>query len=327
MKALKAQLRALLRGSGADLPQQCALGTPDPQQQVRVWLRGPVGDLDVTDRHALACGAPFKLGVYLGETQFVPGDAYRLHLHSGNERETLLGEVSLECEEIIQLGGPRITLFGARGFRNLCLPALDVWRQYAFFSYQRWNARHRKAPDEVKPTWLAFHCMTVLFICPRPVVLVSVAHGSRFNMFPMNLMANAPGGHFVFALNSHRKACPLILEAGRLAVCSVPVEKAEDARALARNHRVETIDEASLTFGLRRSPKFDLPVPEFSTRIRELQVVTSHDLGSHTLVVAKIVHDERWEQRAEFFMVHGIYETWRRRNGLEPFTSADGPTQ
>jgi flavin reductase (DIM6/NTAB) family NADH-FMN oxidoreductase RutF len=315
--AFKESLRRLFRGEDADLPQQCALGTPDPQAQVRVWLRGPAGHIDVTDSHSLACGAPFKLGVYFDSgTRIAAGEAYRLHMHAEDTQQTLLGEVSLECEGAIEAEGTRITLFGARGFRNLCLPAFDVWRQYAFFTYQRWNARHRKASDEVKPTWLAFHCMTVLFICPRPVVLVSVAHQGRFNMFPMNLMANAPDGHFVFALNSHRKACPLILDAGRLTICSVPVDKASDARALARNHRAETIDEKSLTFGLRRSPNLGLPVPEFATRIRELEVVYSHNLGSHTLVMAKITHDERWEQRAEFFMIHGIYQTWRRRHGL-----------
>lgn len=315
VSALKRTLRQWLRSGDADVPHECVLGSLDPQRQVRVLLRTPGAVIDVTDRHTLASATPFRLAIGLVTPEQVkPGDRFSLQFLSWDVGENLLAEMSIECEGAWE-GAPHIALFRALAFRNHCLPFWDFWRQRAFFTYRNWRRKGTAVP-ETAPTPFEFHCVTTLFVCPRPVMLVSVRQGSRYNMFPMNLAGSAPDGHFLFALNRHRKAAPLVREAGRLALCSVPVEQAAEVRALGGNHRLDSIAEDSLRFPLRRSPSYGLPVPAFSTRLREVEVLATRDLGSHEFFVGKVTHEERWEQRAEFFMIHGFYEIWRRRQGL-----------
>jgi flavin reductase (DIM6/NTAB) family NADH-FMN oxidoreductase RutF len=154
----------------------------------------------------------------------------------------------------------------------------------------------------------------VFFICPRPVVLVSVAHGEKGNIFPMNLMGPLGNGYFAFALNSARQAAPLVERAGKLALSSLPIDQFAVARQLGKNHRREFVDWNQLSFETKKSTALALPVPRFALRIREMEVEAVRRLGSHTLFVARILGEEHWAEGAQCFMIHGIYKAWRQKS-------------
>jgi flavin reductase (DIM6/NTAB) family NADH-FMN oxidoreductase RutF len=156
--------------------------------------------------------------------------------------------------------------------------------------------------------------MVVFFICPRPVVLVSVQHKDEGNVFPMNLMGPIGEGKFAFALNSTRHAAPIVVNARRAAISNVPLAEAVLAKGLGRNHLKTSIDLSKLPFESRPSHTFGFPVPDFAVRVRELEIESSQRLGSHTFFIARLVHDERFTAAQEFFYVHGIYQSWRVRN-------------
>jgi hypothetical protein len=65
------------------------------------------------------------------------------------------------------------------------------------------------------------------------------------------------------------------------------------------------------------SPNLGLPTPDFALRVREIQVEGAHKVGSHTLFIARIVHDDRWAHGPEMFVVHGIYQAARHRSHAE----------
>jgi flavin reductase (DIM6/NTAB) family NADH-FMN oxidoreductase RutF len=163
---------------------------------------------------------------------------------------------------------------------------------------------------------LAARSMNVFFMCPRPVVLVSVRHQEAGNLFPMNLFGPVGVGSFAFALNSTRKAAPLVERAGRVALSSVPFNQAEVARRLGKNHLKESVDWAQLPFSTTPSPALGLPVPSFALRVRELEIVAARRLGSHSLFFARQLGDERWKQDLQFCMIQGIYQAWRLRAGV-----------
>ena len=89
--------------------------------------------------------------------------------------------------------------------------------------------------------------MIVSFICPRPVV-VSAISGDRSNMFPMNRRGSVSDGYFAFALDSTRRAAPLVARAGSVALSSIPIAQSEVARLLGKNHKegVSSVGPASL---------------------------------------------------------------------------------
>jgi flavin reductase (DIM6/NTAB) family NADH-FMN oxidoreductase RutF len=160
--------------------------------------------------------------------------------------------------------------------------------------------------------------MIAAFICPRPGVLVSAVSGNRSNLFPMNLLGNLGEGYFAFALDSTRLAAPLVADAGSVALSGIPMEHSEVARPLGKNHKRETISWNQLPFPTKPSSALSIPVPCFASRVIELQIESTHNLGSHTFFVARVIRDERYHDGAQFFMVHGIYQSWRLANHHEP---------
>jgi flavin reductase (DIM6/NTAB) family NADH-FMN oxidoreductase RutF len=311
LPAFKA-LKRLAMGDSV-FPQQVTVGMRDPQCEIGVWLHGLGEPRDVTQRHVMACVDPLMIGVVFDPDWKIPAESeaklcLRFVARRGSQR--LLGEIRLAVAGM-PFGEDGLRLFRVRGSSNYCLPKLRLWAHFAYLFYRRWRFNNN---PEIKISPREAHTMVAFFICPRPVVLVSVQHGDEGNVFPMNLMGPIGEGKFAFALNSTRHAAPIVVKARRAAISNVPLTEAALAKALGRNHLKTSIDLSDLPFESRRSPVFGFPVPDFAVRVRELEIESSQRLGSHTFFIARLVHDERITVAQEFFYVHGIYQSWRVRN-------------
>lgn len=294
-----------------NLPAQCTLGLPDPQPEVSVWLHGAGAPRDVTHNHVLACAAPFRIGICLDRDALNGNPRLALLFRERNANQQLLGEIALRPVDALPAGERRLQLFEVRSCKNYCLPRPRLWALYLFQEYLRWRGR---TDPEVPISRRGEHAMIVFFMCPRPVVLVSVMHGETGNLFPMNLMGPLGNGYFAFSLNSSRQAAPLVERAGRVALSNFSDEQFPVARLLGKNHRREFVEWNKLPFETKKSLALGLPVPCFAMRTRELEIETVRKLGSHTLFVAHIIGEELWTQQAQCFMIHGIYKTWREKN-------------
>jgi flavin reductase (DIM6/NTAB) family NADH-FMN oxidoreductase RutF len=293
-----------------DYPQQCAVGLREPQADVAVWLHGIGDPCDVTYNHFMACGGPFTIGVGL--------DGARQQLMKENTRpalkflqrygsQQLLGEIALRWRSMVPVGDQQLALFQVKDYRNYCLPPARLWARYAQYAYQRSRADH----SDVAITTHEIHAMIVFYICPRPVTLVSVVHGTTGNIFPMNLMGPIGNSYFCFALNSATPVANLVERAGEIALSNIPLEQSSLAFQFGKHHRREGIDLSRLPFATRTSAALGLPAPEFALRVREMQIESARKLGSHTMFVARTVQDEHWKDGLEFFVEHGIYRAWR----------------
>jgi len=308
--ARKALRRAVL--GNADLPQQCTIALRDPQSEMEVWLHGLGPALNVTRNHMIACASPSTIAVGLDGPRIKPGTPLLLKFHEQGGGHALLGELGLESSAALQTGGGDMHLLEVRRTENYCLPRLRILSYSLFHGFLR--ARNNIDTD-VPITALSASAMTVLFSCPRPVVLVSLESGDSGNIFPMNLMGPIGDGYFAFALNSRRRAASLVERAGRVAISSIPFDQAAVARKLGRNHQREAVNWSELPFRITPSSAFGIPVPDFASRVREVEIETIRKLGSHTLFVARIVRDETWSDDPQFFMIHGLYQAWRRNSG------------
>jgi flavin reductase (DIM6/NTAB) family NADH-FMN oxidoreductase RutF len=116
-----------------------------------------------------------------------------------------------------------------------------------------------------------------------------------------------------FALNSLRAAAPLVERAGRAVLSNIPSDQAEVARQLRGNHRQKNVRWDQLPFETKPSASLGIPVPDFALRVREMEIGAVRKLGSHTLFVARVTHDECRSAGPQFTMVHGIYQARRLR--------------
>jgi flavin reductase (DIM6/NTAB) family NADH-FMN oxidoreductase RutF len=312
---LRQLAKTILFGPG-NFAQQHPIALSDPQQEVTVLLHGMSEPLDVTYSHVMACGAPFTIGVGLENAQssVAKHSPLSLRFYSRGAGGKLLGSIALQPSAVIPAGNRQLHLFHSRGYQNFCLPKPWLWTRYLQYA----RARALSPPPDVRLTIRELHSMFVFYICPRPVVLGGVSDNAGSNVFPMNLMGPIGGGYFSFALNSSRNVTSLVERARRVALSSLPLETSPTVFQLGRNHRFEHIDLTSLPFSLKVSPAFSLPVPEFALRTREMQVEAVHKVGSHSLFIARTIHEERLAPGPEMFVVHGIYQAVRHKSRRAP---------
>ncbi|HTH52354.1 MAG TPA: flavin reductase [Edaphobacter sp.] len=323
-QAVHQHLRRLLLGD-TDLPAACDIALEHPQHEIKVWLHGQNIPCDVTFRHSIVCASPFTFCIGFDpedRPQLVEGSIATLRFEEGSGSRHLLGEIDVRLKTILPVEEHTMALFEAVRARNLCISRAHLAAHDLFYQYVAWKNR---AKNEVKVSPLDSACNAIGFICPRPVVLVSVRDEDSGSIFPMNLFGNLGGDYFAFALTRKKKAAPLVEQIGRLALSTVPFDHASTVRKLAGNHYIQSIDWAHLPFSLRASKKLGLPIPEFAIRVCELQVCKAQPLGSHTFFLAKILHTEINAIQPEFNMIHGHYAAYRavatRREAVRQTTS------
>jgi flavin reductase (DIM6/NTAB) family NADH-FMN oxidoreductase RutF len=267
--------------------------------------------LDVTNRHITACCAPLVIGVSMGRGQYTSRKnaaeiSLRFHERGGHKR--LLGVIRLEPKTTISLDKSELILFNVLGSSNYCLPRLRLWAHYLPQAYLNWRKLHS---FDVKMTSLEIRASQVAFIRPHPLMLGSIAGEWGGNIFPMNLLGDLGNDDFAFALKDSRRPAHLVERAGCIAVSNVPLPLCSTAFRLAINHTKQSIDWDQLSFALKVSKEFRIPVPISAPRVREMTVNEVHKIGSHTLFIARIVSDERFSNEPQVNIIHGFYQHWR----------------
>ncbi len=312
---LRRRLASLAFGSDP-LPQFCNLGLRDPQSDIKVWLVGTNTARDVTLRNVLAATRPLTVGIGVEdvEPEALSRNRLELEFRQVDGTKPLLGKMSLVFVDAIRLEkGGWLCLFRTQRPANYCLARSTIWRRYLHSSYSQWRNLRGPNPPKVRMVARELHALFVFYICPRPVVLVSVANGMANNIFPMDLIGPIGRQQFSIALHTASKALPLIERSRRVALSSIPVEKISLAYQLGRNHNEASISWSSVPFALATSSNFGLPIPDFALRVRELEVTQLRQMGSHTLIIGRIITDNPVVDGLQFFQAHGFHERWRKQ--------------
>jgi flavin reductase (DIM6/NTAB) family NADH-FMN oxidoreductase RutF len=301
------------------LPQAFTIGLAEPQNEIKVWLHGTSVPIDVTHRHSMACADPFTVCIALDEEQkFTETELERLSLKfcERNGQKRILGRINLNGKRttVVPVTGAQLILFEVRSSANYCIPKARIWAHYLLHRYSLW----RKVDSAgIKMSFLERRAVMVMFIRPHPVVLVSLGGEADGNIFPMNIMGDLEHGYFAFALKNSRLAARLVERSTRLALSDVPLSQTSLAYRLGVNHGKLSIDWDELPFATKSSAKFKIRVPVFAQRVREMEVETIRNLGSHTFFVARMIHDERFADSVGLCIVHGFYQAWRLKGHRE----------
>jgi flavin reductase (DIM6/NTAB) family NADH-FMN oxidoreductase RutF len=294
-------------------PQEFTLGLREPQAEVTVWLHGAGEPRDVTHRHSMVCASPLTICIGFDEGQGTnEKDLANLTLKfcERDGRKRVLGEIGLKAQVIAAEAGSKFVLFEARSSRNFCLPKARLCAHYLLHAYRQWRSDNTKG---IKMTFLERRAGMVIFICPRPIMLVSVGSREDGNIFPMNILGNLGNGYLGFALRGARLAAGLVERAGRIALSSLPLAQGTLAYQLANNHTRKSIDWSQLPFATKMSTTLNIPVPEFAQRVREVEIKSVRAIGSHQFFIARIVGEEKFSDGLEFCSIHGFYQAWRLR--------------
>ena len=56
---------------------------------------------------------------------------------------------------------------------------------------------------------------------------------------------------------------------------------------------------------------FNIPIPEFAPRVREVEIQSVRAIGSHQFFIARIIREDKFCDGLEFCSIHGFYQSWR----------------
>jgi flavin reductase (DIM6/NTAB) family NADH-FMN oxidoreductase RutF len=293
----------------ANYPWYGAVGLRDPQERVKVWLNGFGDTVDVTRNNVVAALRPFTIGVMLASQQVDRvGQTPELRIEDERLQPRLLGRIRLRLTRTITLPDHRFCLFESAGSENFSASAAGL-RLYYWQEQRRARSRRRKDPYNFQMAPADLRAMHVFYICPRPVVLVSVKHEDAGNLFPMDLIGPTGSPWFSMALRNTSPAVRLMQSSRRMALASIPFSWKEIAYQLAKHHKARQIDWGDLPFDTTRSLLFGLNVPREALRVREVRVHEFHEVGSHTLFLTAVERETIPEGSGgpQLFHVFGSY--------------------
>lgn len=296
------------------LPQWPPVALREPQAAVSVRLVTAPGEFDVTQAAVVAALRPLTLAVGLDTALMSAIEACRevqlqfVDLESGR----IVGVLQLRQVRYWSTAGVTLGFFEIQRGAQRCL-------RWPYRSWNHWlqNRRMRRNTDPnnffMPPE--AVQQQMIFYICPRPVVLVSVDDGAHSNLFPMDLIGSVSPDRFTLALRSTSPSITVMKDSRRVAMSDVPAGDYAMAYTLGIHHKNVKVDWDHLPFAIRRSAQFSLPCPAIALRVRELTILDFDVIGSHTFFVTRIASDQPARSDAQFFHTSGIYQHFRTRQG------------
>jgi flavin reductase (DIM6/NTAB) family NADH-FMN oxidoreductase RutF len=306
---MKARVRTWLLGAEA-IPEYAAIGLRAPQTQVQVWLHGLTPPLDVTRNHSIAALRPLTIAICLPLVT-LPQTSCSLVFKERDDAKPL-GYIRLRLVRTIAWMTHQLCLFETIGHSNYCLPwpRLQLW-----YLYRWWVRRKRLMPHNFQMVAAELHSLYVFYTCPRPVVLVTVSHEAASNIFPMDLIGPSASGHFLLALRNTAPAVRLMEQSRRMVLSDIPVAYTDSVYALGAHHKKERVAWEALPFETTLSPTFALPMPRAALAVREVQVEQTQRIGSHTLFITTMAHEQTYAEGLQLFHVQGFYQHWLKQQG------------
>jgi flavin reductase (DIM6/NTAB) family NADH-FMN oxidoreductase RutF len=297
------------------LPQWSAIALSDPQTDTRIQLSSGTLQWDVTRNVVVASLRPLTLAVGLNATVEEPltrlADT-ELRFFDREHPEQWLGALRLRAPRVWRGAGSGVALFEIADGKHRCLP----WPRRPWNRWMQSRAmRHNRDPHNFAMPPQAAEQLMIFYICPRPVVLVSVDDGTHSNIFPMDLIGALDPAWFTLALRTTSVSVEVMKSARRVALSDIAATDCTIAYRLGAHHARPAVDWNALPFTIERSERFSLPVPAGALRIREVEICEFESIGSHTFFVTRIVSDRRLRGGAQLFHTSGLHQNFRADRG------------
>ncbi len=309
-------LKSIVRRALGPLPQWAPVAIVALQQAISVSLEWSGRSVDVTDNHTVASLKPLTLAVGLGDG--IGGVGVGTLVYRDNNSGRDIGFVNIRQSSTKSIGQTTIGLFEVDGATHYCLSlARRLWNE----RLQARAIRRNRNPHNFQMTPAAVQQLMTIYICPRPVVLVSVSEPTHSNIFPMDLIGPLGHGCFTLALRSTSISVPTMVAARRVAVSGIAAEHKTAVYRLGEHHKREFTDWNTLSLPTQPTPIFRIPAVASALRIREFAIEHSEAIGSHMFFVCRTVSDCRPADGTQLHHTAGFYQEFRRRRGY-PFPPA-----
>lgn len=295
------------------LPQWSTVAIAPPQQAVNATLLWDGQSADVTADHTVASLKPLTIATSLDAGEH-PVLEYR-----DSSTGRMLGMLRLLRTASVATKETSIALYHVASGEQRCLS----WPRRPWNAWLQSRAMLKsRAPHQLAMESAAVQQLMIAYLCPRPVVLVSVDAPGHRNIFPMDLIGPLErSGFFSLGLRSTNASMPVMREARRVALSDIPATMKKVVYQFSEHHKQPPADWNALPMPFRLSREFAIPAVATALRIRELSIVHSQEIGSHMLFLGRVVSDENLTEGLQLHHTAGFHQAYRRRQGA-PFAEA-----
>jgi flavin reductase (DIM6/NTAB) family NADH-FMN oxidoreductase RutF len=311
---LAPNIRGFVRSRLRPLPQWSAIAVHRPQELIGVQLLAGGAQFEVTANNVIAALKPLTIAIGLDAPlqraiERDDGTALRfVDRHTGR----VVGSLHLRRIGAQQTGDAQIGLFDVVDDRQRCVQwPYRPWNRYL----QNRAALRNDSPGNFSMAPKPLQRIMIFYICPRPVVLVSVDDGRHSNIFPMDLIGPLVPDVFTLALRSSSQSIGTMKSARRAALSDIAASDVKIAHALGIHHKQMQVDWDRLPFAVESSLQFSLPVPATALCVREIEIIDHEEIGSHTFFICRIVSERPVREGNQLHHTSGIYEHFRIHRG------------
>ncbi|GLQ91569.1 flavin reductase [Dyella acidisoli] len=290
------------------LPQWSPVAIVPPSHAVTATLHWDGQSMDVTTDHTVASLNPLMIAISFDASEQVMLE------YNDNATGKLLGLLRLSRTALIAIQDASVAIYHVEAGEHHCL----AWPRRSWNTWlQNRSMLKNRASNHLNMAPLAAQQLMVAYLCPRPVVLVSVDAPGQQNIFPMDLIGPLKrSGLFSFALRSTNVSEPVMREVRRVVLSNVPAAMKGIVYKLSVHHKEPLQDWNALPFPIRPSKEFGIPAVVEALRIQELNIVHSQVIGLHTFFLGHVVSDEHWAEGAQLHHTAGFHQIYRQRQDM-----------
>lgn len=156
----------------------------------------------------------------------------------------------------------------------------------------------------------------IAYCIPRIVSVITLLTSTgKMNMFPTDLHGAMGNSFYLSSLRIGGKACEQVEKTETIVLADVQAESFNEVYSLGKNHMKEARPVSEFTTqGV--SSILQTPLPENTTHYRELQVVSSIDIGIHRVFLYRILNDVRLQSSPRLSHIHQYAAQWRVDHNL-----------
>jgi len=246
----------------------------------KVFVTNGRHTLDITHRHNIACQSPFCFAICFSTEEFLLFDAVTLQvtINNGSRICASLKLSRIQTHNIQRTALAWFTIDEARCHQSNFLKR---------FFLLKYRFRGNNATANVATT------LAALYTYPRKVILVSFKEDGYYNIFPMDFQCYVKeAGIYLLGLRTTNITLQKIIEQKKFVVSDTGTAALETILALGNHHSRAPTSPGDLPFALTESRLFQFPVAAFAGGYKEMELLTHFPLGSHTLLVGKMVHEK-----------------------------------
>ena len=283
----------------------------------RVFLESGKSAIDISTIHWLLCLEPFVFGVWLTKEEQIidlreaagfsmyfsdsPVDDFKI------AKRNALAIITLEYLDKIDEALGTLYLLKLRKCKIYHVSFLKAFLLY----YKYYN--------NPKFSFKKYKSLIAAYSYPRRVRIISFTQDDYFNIFPMDLLGEIPqSGRHVFGLSNTNVALSKIIQTKKIVVSEVPYIYKDTIYALGKHHGGAPSSPDSLPFKIKPTENFRFGIPEWADSYKEIQILTTKNLGSHMLLWGEILYEKKIrESPGNLYHLHFLLQYHQKLKGTD----------